>query len=45
MKKDFFVGADVSKDKLDICFLTSNETKKTSLCFTPKRLRNDKSIF
>ncbi|WP_253908153.1 hypothetical protein [Campylobacter sp. RM16188] len=28
MKNDFFVGADVSKDKLDICFLTSNETKK-----------------
>ena len=28
MKKDFFVGVGIYKDKLDICFLISNETKK-----------------
>ncbi|QKG28780.1 transposase [Campylobacter sp. RM16187] len=35
MKKDFFVGADVSKDKVDFCFLTSDESKKPKFISLP----------
>lgn len=45
MKKDFFVGADVSKDKLDICFLTSNETKKPLYVSLPNDYETIKAYF
>ncbi|QCD52945.1 transposase [Campylobacter sp. RM16192] len=35
MKKDFFVGADISKDKVDFCFLTSDESKKPKFISLP----------
>ena len=28
MKKSFFCGVDVSKDKIDVCFLTSITSEK-----------------
>ncbi|WP_170000642.1 transposase, partial [Campylobacter sp. RM9328] len=35
MKKEFFCGIDVSKDKLDICFLFSNTQQKPKLDVLP----------
>ena len=29
MKKTFFCGVDVSKDKIDVCFLTSIASEKS----------------
>ncbi|MFL1707545.1 transposase [Campylobacter sp. MOP7] len=45
MKKDFFVGADVSKDKLDICFLTSNTSVKPKFISLPNDYETIKAYF
>ena len=45
MKKDFFVGADISKNTIDICFLTSVETKKPLYVSLPNDYETIKAYF
>lgn len=45
MKKEFFVGADVSKAKIDFCFLTSDELKKATFVSLPNEIETLKAYF
>lgn len=45
MKKGFFVGADVSKDKIDFCFLSSNENTKPKFVSLPNEINTLKVYF
>ena len=45
MKKSYFVGADVSKEKIDFCFLTSIESSKPKFVSLPNDTTTIKSYF
>ena len=45
MKKNYFVGADVSKEKIDFCFLTSNEDVKPKFVSLPNDTSTIKAYF
>ena len=45
MKKGYFVGADVSKEKVDFCFLTSNEDTKPKFVSLPNEINTIKAYF
>lgn len=45
MKKVFFVGADVSKEKIDFCFLTSVENAKPKFISLPNDTTTIKAYF
>ena len=45
MKKGYFVGADVSKEKIDFCFLTSNEDTKPKFVSLPNEINTIKAYF
>lgn len=45
MKRVFFVGADVSKEKIDFCFLTSNEDTKPKFVSLPNEINTIKAYF
>ena len=45
MKKVFFVGADVSKEKVDFCFLTSIENSKPKFVSLPNEINTIKAYF
>ena len=45
MKKGLFVGADVSKDKIDFCFLSSNENIKPKFVSLPNETNTLKAYF
>ena len=45
MKKVFFVGADVSREKIDFCFLTPVENVKPKFVFLPNDLDTIKAYF
>ncbi|MGP1533966.1 MAG: IS110 family transposase [Campylobacter sp.] len=45
MKKVFFVGADVSKEKIDFCFLTSVENVKPKFVTLPNDTETIKAYF
>ena len=45
MKKSFFVGADVSKEKIDFCFLTSVENAKPKFVSLPNDTSTLKAYF
>lgn len=45
MKKSFFVGADVSKEKIDFCFLTSVENTKPKFVSLPNEANTLKAYF
>ena len=45
MKKVFFVGADVSKEKVDFCFLTSVENVKPKFVSLPNDTDTIKAYF
>ena len=45
MKKSYFVGADVSKEKIDFCFLTSNEDTKPKFVSLPNDTDTIKAYF
>jgi len=45
MKKVYFVGADVSKEKIDFCFLTSNEDTKPKFVSLPNEINTIKAYF
>ena len=45
MKKGYFVGADVSKEKIDFCFLTSNEDTKPKFVSLPNEINTIKVYF
>ena len=45
MKKELFCGIDVSKDKLDICFLSSNPTFKPKYQTLPNEINLIKAYF
>ena len=45
MKKSYFVGADVSKDKIDFCFLTSIESSKPKFVSLPNDTTTIKAYF
>ena len=45
MKKELFCGIDVSKDKLDICFLSSNSTFKPKYQTLPNEINLIKAYF
>ena len=45
MKKTYFVGADVSKEKIDFCFLTSFENAKPKFISLPNEINTLKAYF
>ena len=45
MKKSYFVGADVSKEKIDFCFLTSIESSKPKFVSLPNDTTTIKAYF
>ena len=45
MKKSYFVGADVSKEKIDFCFLTSVESLKPKFVSLPNDTTTIKAYF
>ena len=45
MKKSYFVGADVSKEKIDFCFLTSIESSKPKFVSLPNDTTTIKACF
>ena len=45
MKKGYFVGADVSKEKIDFCFLTSNQDTKPKFVSLPNEINTIKVYF
>lgn len=45
MKKSYFVGADVSKEKIDFCFLTSVESVKPKFVSLPNDTTTIKAYF
>lgn len=45
MKKTFFVGADVSLEKIDFCFLFSNESVKPKFVSLPNEINTLKAYF
>ena len=45
MKKSFFVGADVSREKIDFCFLTSVESAKPKFVSLPNDTDTIKAYF
>jgi len=45
MKKGYFVGADVSKEKIDFCFLTSSEDTKPKFVSLPNEINTIKAYF
>ena len=45
MKKNFFVGADVSREKIDFCFLTSVENSKSKFVSLPNEINTLKAYF
>ena len=45
MKKNFFVGADVSREKIDFCFLSSNENSKSKFVSFPNEVNTLKAYF
>ena len=45
MKKSYFVGADVSKEKIDFCFLTSVENAKPKFISLPNDTTTIKAYF
>ena len=45
MKKGYFVGADVSREKIDFCFLTSNEDTKPKFVSLPNEINTIKAYF
>lgn len=45
MKKNFFVGADVSLEKIDFCFLSSNENVKPKFVSLPNEINTLKAYF
>ena len=45
MKKGLFVGADVSKEKIDFCFLSSNENTKPKFISLPNETNTLKAYF
>lgn len=45
MKKSFFVGADVSLEKIDFCFLTSVENAKPKFVSLPNEINTLKAYF
>ena len=45
MKKGLFVGADVSKEKIDFCFLSSNENTKPNFISLPNEINTLKAYF
>ena len=45
MKKGYFVGADVSKEKIDFCFLTSVENAKPKFVSLPNEINTIKVYF
>ena len=45
MKKSFFVGADVSREKIDFCFLSSNENSKPKFVSFPNEINTLKAYF
>ena len=45
MKKCYFVGADVSKEKIDFCFLTSNQDTKPKFVSLPNEINTIKVYF
>lgn len=45
MKKTYFVGADVSKEKIDFCFLTSFENAKPKFISLPNEVNTLKAYF
>ena len=45
MKKSYFVGADVSKEKIDFCFLTSLESSKPKFVSLPNDTATIKAYF
>ena len=45
MKKGYFVGADVSRGKIDFCFLTSIENSKPKFVSLPNEINTIKAYF
>ena len=45
MKKSYFVGADVSKEKIDFCFLTPVENAKPKFVSLPNEINTLKAYF
>lgn len=45
MKKSYFVGADISKEKIDFCFLTSIESSKPKFVSLPNDTATIKAYF
>lgn len=45
MKKSFFVGADVSREKIDFCFLTPVENAKPKFVSMPNEINTLKAYF
>ena len=45
MKKNFFVGADVSREKIDFCFLASVENAKPKFVSLPNEINTLKAYF
>lgn len=45
MKKNFFVGADVSREKIDFCFLSSNENSKSKFVSFSNEVNTLKAYF
>ena len=45
MKKSFFVGADVSKEKIDFCFLSSNDNTRSKFVSLPNEINTLKAYF